>query len=63
MSFLEIKYEYLYISIHKMSLLTSVHRVSLPKDHRKKLKDQVHTEEVTFEYTFKRKKRIYHLQF
>lgn len=35
------------------SLLTLVHHVSLPKDHRKKLKDQVHKEEVTFEYTFK----------
>ena len=37
------------------SLLTSAYHVSLPIGHRKRLKDQVHTEELTFEYTFKKK--------
>ncbi len=55
MSFLLIKYQYLSMSFGKISLLTSGHHVSLPKDHRKKLKDQVHREEVTFEYTFNKK--------
>ncbi len=41
------------MSIRQISLLTSAYHVSLPKDHRKKLKDQGHTEEVTFEYTLK----------
>jgi hypothetical protein len=41
------------MSIDHVSLLTSVYHVSLPKDHRKILKDPVHTEESTFEYTLK----------
>jgi hypothetical protein len=45
----------------KISLLTSGHHVSLPRDHRKKLKDQIHKEEVTFEYTLKKSKKHYSL--
>jgi hypothetical protein len=43
----------------KISLLTSGHHVSLPRDHRKKLKDQIHKEEVTFEYTLKKSKILF----
>jgi hypothetical protein len=55
MSLLEIKHEYLFIPLSTRSLLTSEHHVSLPKDHKKRLKDQVHMEAVTFEYTFKKR--------